>query len=135
LIIHKVTKEKLLKKVLLKKTGNISGISKDFQNLLQKIYILQCSTMPYMETISLRFQKNIIQEMDFLIKERSFNSRTEFIREAVRDKITDLNKDELIKEFLKLKGKSKIKTTLQENAITKKKVSKELLSELEKRFS
>jgi len=125
----------LLKKVLLKKTGNISGISKDFQNLLQKIYILQCSTMPYMETISLRFQKNIIQEMDFLIKERSFNSRTEFIREAVRDKITDLNKDELIKEFLKLKGKSKIKTTLQENAITKKKVSKELLSELEKRFS
>ena len=86
--------------------------------------------MPYMETISLRFQKNIIQEMDFLIKERSFNSRTEFIREAVRDKITDLNKDELIKEFLKLKGKSKIKTTLQENAITKKKVSKELLSEL-----
>ena len=88
-----------------------------------------------METISLRFQKEILKKMDSLIYEYSFNSRTEFIREAVRDKITDLNREELIKEFLKFKGKSKIKTSIEENLKTKEAISKELLVALEKKFS
>jgi len=87
-----------------------------------------------METVSIRFQKEILKKMDSFISEYSFNSRTEFVREAVRDKIINLSKEELFKEFLKYKGKSKIKTTSKQNIQTKEDVGKELFEELEKRF-
>lgn len=86
-----------------------------------------------METLSIRFQEEILKKMDSFISEYSFNSRTEFVREAVRDKIINLNKEELIKEFLKFKGKGKL-TSNKQNIKTKKEVSKELLELLEKRF-
>lgn len=45
-----------------------------------------------------------------------------------------MEKEELIKEFLKFKGKSKTRTTREENLKIKKQVSKEMIKELEKRF-
>ena len=47
----------------------------------------------------------------------------------------DLKKEELIEEFLKFRGKAKKKTTYEQNRKTREKVSKELMAELEKRFS
>jgi metal-responsive CopG/Arc/MetJ family transcriptional regulator len=88
-----------------------------------------------METVSIRFQEEVLKRMDDLISERNFNSRTEFIREAVRDKLSELSKDELINEFLKFKGKSKNKTTYSQNLTTKEAASKEFMTELEKRFN
>jgi Arc/MetJ-type ribon-helix-helix transcriptional regulator len=87
-----------------------------------------------MEGITIRFQEDILKKIDESIIEHNFNSRTEFIREAVRDKLLDLNKDELIEEFLKLRGKLKGRTPLSEDRKIKEQVSKELMEELGKKF-
>jgi metal-responsive CopG/Arc/MetJ family transcriptional regulator len=88
-----------------------------------------------MESVTVKFQEAVLKKIDESISEHNFNSRTEFIREAVRDKLTDLSKEDLVKEFLKFKGKAKKKTTYEENRETRKAVSKELMQELGKRFS
>jgi len=88
-----------------------------------------------MEAVTLKFQENVLKKIDETIFEHNFNSRTEFIREAVRDKIANLSKEELINEFLKFRGKSKKRTTYKGNLKTKQIVSKELMEELDKRFN
>jgi metal-responsive CopG/Arc/MetJ family transcriptional regulator len=88
-----------------------------------------------MDSVSIKFQEDVLRRMDENIKEHNFNSRTEFIREAVRDKIAELSKDELMNEFLKFKGKSTVKTTDAENRKTRSETNKELLKDLEKRFT
>jgi Arc/MetJ-type ribon-helix-helix transcriptional regulator len=87
-----------------------------------------------MELVSVKFQEDILKRMDENIERYNFNSRTEFIREAVRDKLNELSRDELIDEFLKLRGKAKIKTTDEDDRKIREKVSKELFDDLEKRF-
>lgn len=87
-----------------------------------------------MEMVTLRFQEKVLKEMDKTMLDHNFNSRTEFIREAVRDKLEELKRDEIIEKFMKLRGKAKVKTTYEENRKTKEEVSKELMKELDKRF-
>lgn len=88
-----------------------------------------------METVTIRFQEKVLENVDKSIAKHHFNSRTEFIREAVRDKLSNLSKDDLVREFLKFKGRAKKKTTYEDNRKTKEIVSKELMEELDKKFS
>ena len=88
-----------------------------------------------MENVSVRFQEGILKKIDTSISQHNFNSRTEFIRGAVRDKLADLSKKDLMEEFLKFRGRSKKKTTYKENRKTRDIVSKELMIELDKRFN
>jgi metal-responsive CopG/Arc/MetJ family transcriptional regulator len=87
-----------------------------------------------MESISVKFQENILKKIDKNISKHNFNSRTEFIRDAVRDKLSTLNKEDLIKELMKFRGKASQKTTDEERKKIKEKVSRELMEELETRF-
>jgi metal-responsive CopG/Arc/MetJ family transcriptional regulator len=87
-----------------------------------------------METVSVKFQEEVLEDVDQKIAKHHFNSRTEFIREAVRDKLAELSKEELMAEFMKFKGKAKVKTTDADNLRMKRQVSKELEEELEQRF-
>lgn len=77
----------------------------------------------------------MLHNIDNNLKKHNFSTRTEFIRTAIRDKLENLSRDELIKEFLKFRGKAKKKTTYEENRKTREIVSKELFAELEKRFT
>ncbi len=88
-----------------------------------------------MEAVTVKFQEDVLKKIDETITEHNFNSRTEFIREAVRDKLAELSKEELMKEFLKYRGKARKKTTYKDNLKTKQAVSRELMAELGKRFS
>ena len=87
-----------------------------------------------MEVVTVKFQEPVLKKIDKTIIQHNFNSRTEFIREAVRDKLADLSKENLINEFLKFRGKAKKKTTYEENRKTRDMISKKLMEELEKRF-
>ena len=88
-----------------------------------------------MEVVTVKFQEDVLEAIDKSIAQHNFNSRTEFIREAVRDKLTNLSREDLIKEFMKYRGKAKKKTTYEDDRRTREKVSKEYFKELEKRFS
>ncbi len=83
-----------------------------------------------MEVVTVKFDEDVLRKIDTSISEHNFNSRTEFIREAVRDKLADLSKDDLIREFLKFRGKAKHKTSREENKKTKEIVGKEIMDAL-----
>ena len=88
-----------------------------------------------MDIVTVRFQEEILKRMDENIAEHNYNSRTEFIREAIRDKLEMIRRENLIDEFMKYRGKAKKKTTYEENRRTKEIVGKELMEKLDKRFS
>ena len=64
-----------------------------------------------MEVISLKMEDELLHEIDRTLAKHRYSTRTEFIRDAIREKLSDLEKDDVLKELLKLKGSSKHKTT------------------------
>jgi metal-responsive CopG/Arc/MetJ family transcriptional regulator len=64
-----------------------------------------------MNIISIKLDEGMLKRMDALLKENNYSTRTEFIRSTLREKMTQLEKDALIKEVMKLKGSVKTKTT------------------------
>lgn len=64
-----------------------------------------------METISLKLENALLQEIDQKLVRHRYGTRTEFIRDAIREKLSDLEKEELLKKLAELKGSSKRKTT------------------------
>ena len=87
-----------------------------------------------METISFKVENEMLSEIDSAIKRYNFGTRTEFVRSAIRISLEKYSKEDLIRDFLKYNGKSKVKTTNVQNRKTRERVSKELLKELEEKF-
>ena len=88
-----------------------------------------------MEIISLKLDETMLHNVDKTLQKHNFSTRTEFIRDAIRDKLSELSRDELIEEFMKFRGKSKKKTSDEELKKIRAEVSKELMEELDKKFS
>ena len=87
-----------------------------------------------METISLKVDDSMLKRIDKASKEHDFGTRTEFIRAAMREKLEKLKREELVSEFLKLRGRGRSKSAISDKEM-KSRASKELLDILEKRFS
>lgn len=64
-----------------------------------------------METISLKMDEALLTEIDAKLSRHRYSTRTEFIRDAIRSKLSELEKQELLKEVKRLYGTSKRKTT------------------------
>ena len=64
-----------------------------------------------MEIVSLKMENELVQEIDENLAKHRYATRTEFIRDAVREKLSDLEKEDILKEFVLLRGSSKRKTT------------------------
>lgn len=47
-----------------------------------------------METISLKLEKAFLAEIEKVMKKHNYTTKTEFIREAIRDKLKELEKRE-----------------------------------------
>ncbi len=64
-----------------------------------------------MENISLKLESEFLREIEKIMKKNRYMTKTEFIRESIRDKIKELEKQETLKNIEKLFGSSKHKTT------------------------
>ena len=64
-----------------------------------------------LESISLKIDKKILTEIDTNLKKRRYSTRTEFIREAIREKLSQEEKDQLLLNAEKMFGFSMKKTT------------------------
>ena len=64
-----------------------------------------------METISLKLEDGLLKEVDQTLKKNRYSTRTEFIRDAIREKLSDLEKEEVLRELRRLRGSSKRRTT------------------------
>ncbi len=64
-----------------------------------------------METISIRLESEFAKILSRVIKNNMYSTKTEFIREAIREKIKQIQREETVKRVEKLYGSSKRRTT------------------------
>jgi len=60
-----------------------------------------------METVCIKVEEGLSKRMENSIRASGYSTKTEFIREAIRDKLDANEQDILIKEFMKTRGKAK----------------------------
>lgn len=83
-----------------------------------------------MEVISLKLDERMLKDIDGTLEKHRYSTRTEFIRDAIRGKLSDLEKEDLLKSVARMKGVSKRKTTNEQLH----RAGEEAFSILEKRF-
>lgn len=64
-----------------------------------------------METVSLKLDETVLIEIDETLGKHRYGTRTEFIRDAIREKLSEFEKQDVLKELVRLKGSSKRKTS------------------------
>jgi len=67
-----------------------------------------------METISIRLDESMVNELEKIMKRHHFATLTEFVREAIRDRMKELEHEELQRQISRLAGSSKRKTSDEE---------------------
>ncbi len=83
-----------------------------------------------MEVVSLKLEKHMLDEIDRKLVAHRYATRTEFMRDAIREKLSDLEKDKMLANLKKLYGFSKKKTTDKQLHEARQKAFEELDREL-----
>ena len=83
-----------------------------------------------MEAVSLKLEDEFLHDIEKTMKKHRYTTKTEFIRESIRDKIIDLEKEEALIRAKKLYGASKRKTTDEDIHKAGEKAFEELDKEL-----
>ncbi len=82
-----------------------------------------------MEAICVKLDKGIIREINTIAKEFHYSTRTDFIREAIRSKIEELDRKRALKNLHKYFGASKTKTTDEELERIREKAADKIFKE------
>ena len=67
-----------------------------------------------MQTITIKMDEKMLKEIDEKIKNNRYSTRTEFIRDALRIKLSEIDKQELIRKLESFKGSLKGKARMSE---------------------
>ena len=78
-----------------------------------------------MESITIKVEESLAKEIEKAM-EPDYSTKTEFIREAIRDKLKSLRNDKTLQELKKYFGKAKTKTTYAEERQIREQVALEL---------
>lgn len=78
-----------------------------------------------MESITIKVDDQLAKEIDLAMKP-DYSTKTEFIREALREKLKEIRKEKAIDELRKYFGAAKTKTSYKEEREIREKVGKEL---------
>lgn len=73
-----------------------------------------------METISIKLDKTLLNNIDKSLKQNNYSTRTEFVRDALRRRLEDLRKEEILESVKNNFGKSKKKTPLWKDEVIRK---------------
>jgi len=91
-----------------------------------------------LETVSLKLKPETAKRISRALLEFDYGTKTEFIREAIRDKLNELEKQKAWEKLFAmrgiLKGKSKFKTDEEWHEWRSNEGSKELLEYFENKF-
>ena len=66
------------------------------------------------EMITLKLEDKFLKDIDTIVKKEGFQNRTEFIRNALREKVDDIKLKQAMMEIAHLKGASKRKPITEE---------------------
>ena len=64
-----------------------------------------------MENISFKLHGELLHKIDGLLRPLNFSNRTEFIREAIRDKLNKIETEKFMKKLAQHKGAAKVTIT------------------------
>ena len=67
-----------------------------------------------METVCIKMDDKLLKDIDGSLEDNRYSTRTEFIRDAIRKKLGDLEKEEVIRKLAKFKGALKGKARMSE---------------------
>ena len=79
-----------------------------------------------METIPVRYEESFIRIIERIMRKHNYGTKAEFIREAVRDKVKDLEMQEALMRLERISGSSKRLTTKEQMGKAKKAAFEEL---------
>lgn len=79
-------------------------------------------------TISVRFEDTFLHSIEAVMKGHHYSTKAEFIREAIRDKVKDLETEEALMRLEKISGSSGRLTTKEQLRKAKKEAFEELAS-------
>ena len=82
------------------------------------------------EMITLKLDDKFLEDVDAIVKKEGYQSRTEFIRNALREQVNKAKMKEIIMELASLKGKSNKKISDKEYEAARKKAFEELEKEI-----
>ncbi len=82
------------------------------------------------EMVNVKLDGKFLAEIDTLVESKGYHNRTEFIREALREKIEEVKMKEAMMSLAHLKGASKKKTTDKELALIREAVFDEFEKKL-----
>lgn len=85
------------------------------------------------ELVTFKMEHDFLEDVDKTAKSAGFHSRTEFIREALREKVEEVRMKKVIAELSKYKGKAPKKTTDEERARVREQVSREMMGYFDKK--
>lgn len=78
-----------------------------------------------METVTFKLHENILKKVDGMLKSLNFGNRTEFIREAIREKLNKIETERFMKKLARFKGAAKVKVSDERFREIKEEVAKE----------
>ncbi|MCX6710576.1 MAG: ribbon-helix-helix domain-containing protein [Candidatus Woesearchaeota archaeon] len=78
-----------------------------------------------MEAICVKLDERILKNIDLSMKNFNYTTRTDFIREAIRDKLSELEKESAIKDFKKFMGSAKSSVSDERHEQIREEVAKE----------
>ncbi|MBN1385673.1 ribbon-helix-helix protein, CopG family [Candidatus Woesearchaeota archaeon] len=81
------------------------------------------------EMITLKLDREFLRDIDEMVKHRHYHNRTEFIREALREKLTAEEKEYMLAHLKKIRGSAKKKVTKEEYERVRKTAADDLARE------
>ncbi|MBW2965635.1 ribbon-helix-helix domain-containing protein [Candidatus Woesearchaeota archaeon] len=82
------------------------------------------------EMITVKMDDKFLEDVDSVVKKEGYQNRTEFIRNALREKVEEAKLKEAMMEIAHLKGAAKKKTTEKEFEEIREKAFEELSKKL-----
>jgi len=82
------------------------------------------------EMITVKMEDRFLEDIDSIVKKEGYQNRTEFIRNALREKVEEIKLRKAMQEIAQLKGASNKKTTEKEYEDIRKKAFEELSRKL-----
>jgi Arc/MetJ-type ribon-helix-helix transcriptional regulator len=83
------------------------------------------------ELVTFKMEEDFLADVDNVVKAAGFQSRTEFIRAALREKIDDIKMKEAMRILSKMRGKAPRQTTDEE----RHRVREQVFQEFDKKFN
>jgi len=92
-----------------------------------------------MDVLTVRLDDNISKKIEVILKEFNYSTKTDFVREAIRTKVIEMeeqrNKKEVLKNLEKYFGAFKSGRTIEENNVLIKQAGEKFVSEFAKKHN